>query len=95
MAYSAQENIFMIKKKYICKYRLLDHMTEDYTRILLTPIIDMDYYLPKFSKFEIENLFRSKNKDNLIQICKITNLCLEDKDKEKGKEENLQEKGRK
>ena len=83
---------FYDKKKYICKYRLLDHMTEDYTRILLTPIIDMDYYLPKFSKFEIENLFRSKNKDNLIQICKITNLCLEDKDKEKGKEENLQEK---
>ena len=77
---------FYDRKKYICKYRLLDHMTEDYTRIFLTPIIDMDYYLPQFSKFELQNLFRSKNKDNLIQICKITDLSIKEKEKEKEKE---------
>ena len=87
---------FYDKKKYICKYKLLDHMTEDYTRIFLTPIMDMDYYLPKFSKFEIKNLFRSQNKNNLIQIHRLTNLCLldteKDKDKEKDKNEITQEK---
>ena len=70
---------FYDRKKYICKYRLLDHMTEDFTRIFLTPIIDMDYYLPKFSKFQVQKLFRSKAQDNLIQINKITNLCMQEK----------------
>lgn len=56
-------------------------MTEDFTRIFLTPIIDMDYYLPKFSKFQVQKLFRSKAQDNLIQINKITNLCMQEKKK--------------
>ena len=61
-------------------------MTEDFTRILLTPIIDVDYYLPVFSKFEVTNLFRDKNQNNLIQIKKIANLSLEEKLKEKNKD---------
>ena len=79
---------FYEKNKYICKYRLLNHMTEDFTKIFLTPIIDMNYYLPKFSKFEIKNLFRSENKDHLIQITELSDLTLnkitqeEDKKKE-------------
>ena len=77
---------FYDKNKYICKYKLLDHMTEDFTRILLTPIIDVDYYLPVFSKFEVTNLFRDKNQNNLIQIKKIANLSLEEKLKEKNKD---------
>ena len=77
---------FYDKKNYICKYKLLDHMTEDFTKIFLTPIIDIDYYLPKFSKYDVKNLFRSKNQDNLIQISKITNLCLQDKEKAKTEE---------
>ena len=82
---------FYDRKKYICKYRLLDHMTEDYTRIFLTPIIDMDYYLPQFSKFELQNLFRSKNKDNLIQVCKITDLSIKEKEKEKETEKETKD----
>ena len=79
---------FYEKNKYICKYRLLNHMTEDFTKIFLTPIIDMNYYLPKFSKFEIKNLFRDENKDHLIQITELSDLTLkqltqeEDKKKE-------------
>ena len=57
-------------------------MTEDFTRIFLTPIVDIDYYLPQFSKFEVKNLFRSQNRDNLIQISKLTNLCLQENEKE-------------
>ena len=67
---------FYDKNKYICKYRLLNHMSEDFTRILFTPIIDIDYYLPKFSKFELKNLFRNENKDHLEQITKIVDLSL-------------------
>jgi len=79
---------FYEKNKYIIKYRLLNHMTEDFTKIFLTPIIDMNYYLPKFSKFEIKNLFRAENKDHLIQVTELSDLALkqiaqeEDKKKE-------------
>ena len=81
---------FYEKNKYICKYRLLNHLTEDYTKMLLTPIIDIDYYLPKFSKFNIDNLFRKENKDNLIQIKKLTDLALSSKLKDENKkQENI------
>ena len=82
----SSKKYFYDKNKYICKYRLLNHMTEDYTRFFLTPIIDIDYYLPKFSKFELQNLFRNKNKDNLIQIKKISDLSLKELKKEESKE---------
>jgi len=86
----SSKKYFYEKNKYICKYKLLNHMTEDYTKMLLTPIIDMDYYLPKFSKFKIENLFRSKNKDDLIQITKLTDLSLKPKlQDETKKQENV------
>ena len=67
-------------------------MTEDFTRIFLTPIVDIDYYLPQFSKFEVKNLFRSQNRDNLIQISKLTNLCLQENEKEENTKKILEEK---
>ena len=82
----SSKKYFYEKNKYICKYRLLNHMTEDYTRFFLTPIIDIDYYLPKFSRFELENLFRAKNKDNLIQIKKLSDLSLKELKKEEKNE---------
>ena len=86
----SSKKYFYEKNKYICKYKLLNHMTEDYTKMLLTPIIDMDYYLPKFSKFKLEKLFRSENKDHLIQITKLTELSLTPKLKEENiKQENI------
>ena len=50
---------YFYDKKYKLKYRLLNHLTDDLTRIFLTPIIDVDYYLPQFGKFETKNLFRN------------------------------------
>ena len=73
---------FYDKKNYICKYKLLEHMTEDFTKICMTPIIDMDYYLPHFSKFELKNLFRKNNQFDLIQINKLTNLKIVEEEKE-------------
>ena len=87
----SSKKYFYEKNKYICKYRLLNHMSEDYTRILLTPIIDIDYYLPQFSKFEIKNLFRKENKDHLKQIAKITDLTLKPIKKEKDNKEEKNE----
>ena len=57
-------------------------MTEDFTKICMTPIIDMDYYLPHFSKFELKNLFRKNNQFDLIQINKLTNLKIVEEEKE-------------
>ena len=54
------KDFFYNKKKYKLKYRLLNHMSNDFTRVLLTPITDVDYYLPQFSKFNPINLFRKK-----------------------------------
>ena len=66
---------FFYSKKYNLKYRILNHMSEDYTRVLLTPIIDVDYYLPKFSKFNPKNLFR--NLEHIKPIYKTTELSLD------------------
>lgn len=43
-----------------------------------TPIIDIDYYLPKFSKFH-GDIFRpesNNNEQNIIPITKTTDICL-------------------
>ena len=66
---------FFYNKKYNLKYRILNHMSEDYTRVLLTPIIDVDYYLPKFSKFDPKNLFR--NLKHSKPIYKTTELSID------------------
>jgi hypothetical protein len=92
------KDFFYNKKKYRLKYRLLNHMSRDYTRVLLTPIIDVDYYLPEFSKFNPINLFR---KMDYRSICKITDLSydivkkppeIDDKKSKKAKQEKEKEK---
>ena len=49
---------FFYDSNYHLKYKLVNHYTEDFNKILLTPIVDLDYYLPKYSEFETETLFR-------------------------------------
>ena len=86
------EDYFYDVKKYKLKYKLLNHYTNDLTKIFITPIIDMDYYLPKFSRFN-GSIFRNEPSESvLIPITKITNICFtkninENKD-ENNKEEN-------
>ena len=53
---------YFYENRYHLKYKLVNHLTEDYSRILLTPILDLDYYLPTFSLFKNENLFRYPEK---------------------------------
>ena len=53
---------FFYDLKYHLKYKLVNHLTEDFSKILLTPILDLDYYLPIFSQFQNDNLFRKPEK---------------------------------
>ena len=68
-------------EKYRLKYKILDHITNDFTRIFITPILDIDYYLPKFSLFKKE-IFRD-NESKVIPMTKTIDLCFGLKDKEK------------
>ena len=44
-----------------------------FTKILITPIFDLDYYLPSFSDFQIENLFRVPD-NNKIPVYHLVDL---------------------
>ena len=71
-------------------------MSDDFIRVLLTPIIDVDYYLPQFSKFNPANLFRKM--PEYKSVCKAADLSFDikrlpppeinDKKDKKGKKEN-------
>ena len=45
--YSNKE-YFYNKKKYKLLYKNKNYLTEEYTRILITPILDFESYIPKF-----------------------------------------------
>ena len=54
----------------------MNHFTNDFTKILMTPITDIEYYLPKFSKFQ-DKIFRDDIGENSpISITKVTDICL-------------------
>ena len=57
-------------------------MTNDFTKIFMTPINDIDYYLPKFGLFKGE-IFRNNSESMIIPIAKTTDLCLGLKDTKK------------
>ena len=75
------QEYFYNNDSYRLKYKLLNHMTNDFTKILMTPIADIEYYLPKFSLFKGE-IFRN-NEKTVIPIIKTTNLCVDLIDKKK------------
>ena len=69
------KEFFYNKNKYHLCYKIKYHLTDEYTRILLTPIIDIEDYYPKFSQFDTKKLFKQTNL-NLKPIHKIVNLNL-------------------
>ena len=56
----SNKTLFFIHPEYL-KYRIKNHFCKDMSKILLSPILDLNYYLPKFSKFDISNLFNKNN----------------------------------
>ena len=67
----------------LLKLKVKNHYTKEMTKILLTPILDIDYYMPCFKKFNPEKLF---NKDDIKYKINlnIENILL-------GKEDILEE----
>ena len=73
--YWSTKEFFYNKDKYHLCYKLKNHLSDEYTRVLLTPIIDMNSYYPKFSQFDVKDLFFVPN-SNKKRIYSTVNLDL-------------------
>ena len=66
------------------KLHVKNHFTKDITKVLLTPILDLDYYMPNFKLFDKRKLF---NKDDYkyfvnLNVDEILKLDVEYKENE-------------
>ena len=85
----SNKNLFYKHPEYL-KLRIKNHFTKDMTKVLLAPILDIDYYLPNFKKFDKNKLF---NKDdykyyinlNVDEILKLKDIENKNKDLQLGK----------
>ena len=58
----SDREIFFKNADYdIIKYKIAHHYTKNLMRPLLTPILDINYYLPEFINFDTKNLFMKNN----------------------------------
>ena len=46
------------------KYKIINHYSKNLMRPLIAPILDINYYLPKFTEFNKNKLFNINNNDN-------------------------------
>jgi len=60
--WSFRENFF--ENASLFKYKLINHYTKNFMKPILVPIIDISYYLPEFSGFDIKNLFKNEKNGN-------------------------------
>ena len=56
----SDRELFLSHYEYL-KFKIKNHYCRDMSKVLLSPILDLNYYLPKFSKFNVMTLF---NKDD-------------------------------
>ena len=63
--------------KYILKYKLVNFINSDLTKILFTPIYNIDYYLPEFSLYNKQNIFYENNEKLFIK--QIIDFSFDDK----------------
>ena len=88
----SDRKLFFEHPEYL-KLQVKNHFTKEMTKVLLTPILDIDYYLPKFSKFNKNNLF---NKDDYkykiyLNVEEILKIKEEKKNENKIEEEDKKE----
>ena len=69
------------------KLKRKNHLSEEMTMPLLCPVLDMEYYLPDFSKFDKNNLFNNKNYDYKISLD-IDDILRDDLDEKTEGEKN-------
>ena len=88
----SDRKLFLGHPEYL-KLQVKNHFTKEMTKVILTPILDIDYYLPQFSKFNKNKLF---NKDdykykislNVEEILKISDDNENEEEIIKNKNEN-------
>ena len=59
-----EEVFYDEKNKYKLKYKIRGHLTCDFMRPLVKPILDIDYYLPNFTNFNPAELFDNTKHDS-------------------------------
>ena len=86
----SQKNIFFTHPEKL-KLKVKNHFTKEMTKILLSPILDIDYYYPPFKKFNTEKLFNKGDTKYKINL-NIENILIGNDESEN---ENSEKRGRK
>ena len=77
--YEYPENLKLKKK---------NHYTKEMTKILFSPILDLDYYMPPFTKFDTKKLFNKEDYKYKINL-NIENLLLSNENEDNIEENNV------
>ena len=66
-------NIPLEQKPYYLKYKISNFLSKDMSRKFIKPIIDMDFYMPNFRRYESDkkNLYQHSKKDTYTVDLKI------------------------
>ena len=78
-SYSNLESFYNRDKKYILIYRISNYISHDNTRKLIEPILDFEYYLPNFRKFN--SIDGKLFKENIVNKLYKVNLRIIDKER--------------
>ena len=81
----SDKTLFLTHPEYL-KFKIKNHFCRDMSKILLSPILDLKYYLPNFSKFDVSNLFNKE--DYKYYICMDVDEILKISDKKEEKNNN-------
>ena len=64
----ADQKMFFIEEGPNFKLKLVNHYTKDFMKPILVPILDMNYYLPSFSAFSADKLFKDKKEKEKFEL---------------------------
>ena len=62
------DRYLFIKHPEYLKVKIKNHFTKEMVKPLFSPVLDINYYLPEFSKFDKENLFNKNNYNYNINL---------------------------
>ena len=79
----SQRDLFYEHPEYL-KLKLKNHFSKEMTKFIFSPILDIDYYMPPFTKFDYNKLFNKEDFKYKINL-NIENLLLSNEN-----DENLQ-----
>ena len=63
----SDRNIFFNHPEYL-KVKIKNHFTKEMYKALLSPVLDVNYYIPNFNAFDKKNLFNSNNYKYFINM---------------------------